>query len=55
MEHDLEQQIAQLVGQFVQVPLFDASGHLAGLFEQIGHQRFMSLLPIPGATVLRIA
>ena len=51
-EHRLEQEVAQLVAQGVEVPAIDGVHDLVGLLDDERSQRLQRLLPIPGAAVL---
>src|SRR5262249_38824862 len=50
-KYDLQQQVAQLVLKRLRTSGIDGVDHLARLFEHVLAQRFVALLPIPGAAV----
>ena len=52
IEH-LEGEIAQLLTQAINILTIDRLQDLVGLFEQVGLQRFMGLLPVPRTPVRR--
>ena len=49
MEHDLQQEVAELVAQIVEVAALDGVGHLIGLFDRIGRDGRKILLQVPRA------
>ena len=49
VEHDLEQEVAQLLAQIGEVAAGDGVGHLVGLFERVGRDGREVLLQVPGA------
>ena len=49
VEHDLEQQVAQLVAQVGEIAAGDGVGDLVGLFERVGRDGRKVLLQVPGA------
>src|SRR2546426_235082 len=53
MHRHLEQEVAQLFLYLAVVPGIDRAKELIGLLEQVGAQRFMRLLAVPGTTVRR--
>ncbi len=53
--HHLEQQIAQLALQVIEVAALDGVGHFVGFFEGVRDDGRVGLLDVPRATVLRIA
>ncbi|MNL40877.1 hypothetical protein D3C87_1632550 [compost metagenome] len=53
--HHLEQQIAQLALQVIEVAALDGVGHFVGFFEGVRNDGRVGLLDVPRATVLRIA
>jgi hypothetical protein len=55
VKHDLQQQIAELVGQRVEVAALDAVGHLVSLLDGIGRNRREVLGQVPGAAARRVA
>jgi hypothetical protein len=55
MEHDLEQQVAQLVLQPIHVFALDRVGHLIGFFDRIGGDCFERLRQIPGTAAIDVA
>jgi hypothetical protein len=52
---DLKQQIAQFIGQTVEIAPFDRIGDLVGLFDRIGSDRGEALLLVPRTAVIRVA
>src|SRR5581483_513239 len=48
---DLKQQIAQFLGEMLQVVLLDCLDHLIRLFDDIARQAQMCLLAVPGASI----
>jgi hypothetical protein len=50
MEHDLQQQVSELVLQALGVAGVDRLEGLVGLLEQVLSERLMRLLGVPGAT-----
>ena len=55
MEHDLEQQVAELVAQCVEILFLNGVRDFIRLFERIGRDGSEVLLPVPGAAPLRVA
>ena len=55
MEHDLKQQIAELVLQRRHVAALDRIGDLIGLLDRVGRDRREILLAVPRAAALRVA
>ena len=53
MQEDLQEEVAQLVGQVVGVPGVDGLDHLIGLFEGEAAQGAVGLGPVPGAAARR--
>ena len=49
VEHDLEQEVAQLVAEIGEVAAGDRVGHLVGFFERVGRDGREILLQVPGA------
>ena len=49
VEHDLEQQVAQLLAQVGEIAAGDGVGHLVGLFERVGRDGRKVLLQVPRA------
>jgi len=49
VEHDLEQEVAELVAQIVEIAAGDGVGHFVGLFQRIGRNGREILLQIPRA------
>ena len=49
VEHDLQQQVAELVAQIDQIAARNRVGHLVGLLERVGGDGLEILLEIPGA------
>lgn len=52
---DLEEQVAQLFAQVVEVAALDGVGHLVGFLEGVRDDGRVALLQVPRATVLRVA
>ncbi|MNZ91440.1 hypothetical protein D3C78_1104270 [compost metagenome] len=50
----LEQQIAQLTLQVLEIAALDGVGHFVGFFEGVGDDACVGLLEVPRATVLRV-
>ena len=50
VQHHLQQQVAQFLGQVAVVAMADRIGHLVGLLEHVGDQGAVGLLQVPGAT-----
>ena len=55
VEHDLELQVAELVGQGVHVVAADRVGDLIGFLDRVGRDGREILLAVPFAAGLRIA
>ena len=55
VEHDLEEQVAQLVLQLRPVPIFDCAGDFVSLFNGVGRDARKILLAVPRTTILRVA
>ena len=55
VEHDLEQQIAQLRFQFVPILAGDGIGNFVGFLDGVRHDGGVGLFPIPRTTVVGIA
>ena len=55
MEHDLELQVAELVGERVHVVARDRFGDLIGFLDRVGRDGREALLAIPFAAAHRIA
>ena len=51
---DLEEQVAQLLAQVVEVAALDGISDLIGFLEGVGDDGRIALLEVPGATVLRV-
>ena len=49
MEGDLEQQVAELFGEFCVVAAVDGVEDFVRFFDQVGTERLMSLLDVPRA------
>ena len=49
MEHDLQQQVAELVAQVLEIAARDRVGDLISLLDGVGRDRFEVLLQVPGA------
>ena len=54
LEDDLQQQIAELVADIVDIAALHGIRHLVGLFDGVGRDRREVLLDIPGAAGFRI-
>src|SRR5262245_28792716 len=52
MEHDLEEQVSELLDQVVDVALVDGLEHLVGLLDQVRLEGGTRLFAVPGATAL---
>ena len=53
VQHDLQQQVAQLLGQRRRIALLDGLQHLPGLLDEEAAQRLVRLLAVPGAAFRR--
>jgi hypothetical protein len=53
MKDDLQEHVAQLFTQPHDIRMVDRLQHFIGFLHQIGLQRLMSLLPIPGTPIRR--
>ena len=53
MEDDLQQQIAEFLGQFMIIARFDGIDQFVDFFDRMPAQRTMILFPVPGAAVRR--
>jgi len=53
--HHLEQQVAQLALQVIEVATFDGVGDFVGLFQGVRDDARVGLLDVPRAPVLRVA
>src|SRR5258708_39323680 len=51
MENNLQKKIAHLFREFGIVPAFEGFQNFVGFFDQVGSQRLMRLLAVPGASV----
>ena len=54
VEHHLEQQVAQLVGERAHVVALDGLGHLVGFLDGVGRDGAEGLLHVPGATAVAV-
>jgi hypothetical protein len=55
MEHDLQQQVAQLVSQFAHVAVLDRVGDLVRLLDGVGRDGGEVLFTVPGTAAIRVA
>ncbi|MNV48936.1 hypothetical protein D3C71_1408660 [compost metagenome] len=53
--HHLEQQVAELPLQVIEVTALNGVGDFVGFFQSVGDDAGVSLLDVPRATVLRVA
>ena len=54
VQHHLQQQVAQVLGQVGVVAMANGIGHLVGLLQHVGHQGGVGLLQVPGAAAIGI-
>ena len=55
VEHDLEQEIAELVLELLEIAARDRVGHLVGFLDRVGRNGGEALLEVPRAAALGIA
>ena len=53
VEHDLQQQVAELVPEVVEVAALDGVGDLVGLLDRVGRDRPERLLEVPRTSAAR--
>ena len=51
IQHNLEQQVAKLLGHFTRIFRIKRGQGFVGLFQQAGAQALVGLLPIPGTAI----
>lgn len=55
MEHDLQEQVAELLAEIVHVVALDRVGDLVGFLDRVGLDRLEGLDHVPGAAGFRLA
>ena len=51
MKNNLQEQVAHLLHKLAVVPAFEGFQNLVGFFDEVGSQRLMRLLAVPGTAV----